>query len=39
MKEDAFKSFLALSEWDRRDVFETAAFRLDTLPGHVEKDF
>ena len=39
MKEYAFKSFLALSERDRRDVFETAALRLDTLPGHVEKDF
>ena len=39
MKEDAFKSFLALSERDRRDVFEAAAYRLDTLPGHVEKDF
>ena len=39
MKEDAFRSFLALSERDRRDVFESAARRLDTLPGHVEKDF
>ena len=39
MREDAFKSFLALSERDRRDVFETAAIRLDTLPGYVEKDF
>ena len=39
MKEDAFKSFLVLSERDRRDVFETAALRLDTLPGHAEKDF
>ena len=39
MKEDAFRSFLALSERDRRDVFETAARRLDTLSGHVEKDF
>ena len=39
MKEDAFKSFLAHSERDRRDVFESTARRLDTLPGHVEKDF
>ena len=39
MKEDAFGSFLALSERDRRDVFESAARRLDTLSGHVEKDF
>ena len=39
MKEDAFKAFLALSERDRRDVFESAARRLDTLSGHVEKDF
>ena len=39
MKEDAFRSFLTLSERDRRDVFETAARRLDTLSGHVEKDF
>ena len=39
MKEDAFGSFLALSERDRQDVFESAARRLDTLSGHVEKDF
>ena len=39
MKEDAFGSFLTLSERDRRDVFEAAARRLDTLSGHVEKDF
>lgn len=35
MKEDAFKSFLALSERDRRDVFESASRRLDTLSGHA----
>ena len=35
----AFKSFLALPEQDRRDVFEAAAARLDTLQNHVEKDF
>ncbi|MDE0031222.1 MAG: nucleotidyl transferase AbiEii/AbiGii toxin family protein [Deltaproteobacteria bacterium] len=34
-----FESFLALPEQDRRDVFEAAAARLDTLPGYVEKDF
>ena len=34
-----FESFLALPEQDRRDVFEAAATRLDTLPGYVEKDF
>lgn len=34
-----FGSFLALPEQDRRDVFEAAATRLDTLPSHVEKDF
>lgn len=34
-----FESFLALPEQDRRDVFEAAATRLDTLPRHVEKDF
>ena len=33
------KSFLALPAQDRRDVFEAAASRLDTLPGYVEKDF
>ena len=36
---DSFKSFLALPEVDRRDVFEAAAKRLDTLPSYVEKDF
>ena len=34
-----FESFLSLPEQDRRDVFEAAASRLDTLPGYVEKDF
>lgn len=33
-----FESFLALPVQDRRDVFEAAAARLDTLPGYVEKD-
>ena len=35
----SFESFLALPEPDKRDVFEAAASRLDTLPGYVEKDF
>jgi Nucleotidyl transferase AbiEii toxin, Type IV TA system len=34
-----FDRFLALPEQDRRDVFEAAASRLDTLPSYVEKDF
>ena len=34
----AFGSFFSLSEQDRRDVFQAAAARLDTLPGYVEKD-
>ena len=34
-----FDSLLSLPEQDRRDVFEAAASRLDTLPGYVEKDF
>ena len=34
-----FEPFLALPGQDRRDVFEAAAARLDTLPGYVEKDF
>ena len=38
MSRDA-QSFLALPRRDRRDVFEAAASRLDTLPSHVEKDF
>ena len=34
-----FERFLALPEQDQKDVFETAADRLDTLPSYVEKDF
>ena len=34
-----FETFLTLSEQDKRDVFEAAASRLDTLPSYVEKDF
>ena len=34
----AFAAFLALAEQDRRDVIESAAGRLDTLPTYVEKD-
>ena len=34
-----FAEFLALSGQDRRDVFETAAGRLDTVASYVEKDF
>ena len=33
------ESFLALPDQDRRDIFEAAASRLDTLPSYVEKDF
>ncbi len=36
---ESYESFLALTERDRRDVFEAAASRLDTLPSYVEKDF
>lgn len=39
MTADAFASFLALPERDRRDAFAAAARRLDTVPGYVEKDF
>ena len=39
MRTGAFASFLALPEQDRRDVFASAAHRLDTVPGYVEKDF
>ena len=35
----AFAKFLSFGEQDRRDVFESAANRLDTLPSYVEKDF
>ena len=34
-----FERFLSLPEQDRKDVFEAAAERLDTLPSYVEKDF
>ena len=34
-----FETFLSLSKQDKRDVFEAAAGRLDTLPTYVEKDF
>jgi Nucleotidyl transferase AbiEii toxin, Type IV TA system len=34
-----FGRFLRLSETDRKDVFESAARRLDTLPSYIEKDF
>ena len=33
------ESFFSFPEQDRRDVFEAAASRLDTLPSYVEKDF
>ena len=36
---ESFKSFLALPEQDKRDVFEAAASRHDTLPSYIEKDF
>ena len=36
---ETFKRFLALSDQDKRDVFESTASRLDTLPTYVEKDF
>ena len=36
---ESFKKFLALTDQDKRDVFEAAASRLDTLPSYVEKDF
>ncbi len=32
-------AFLALPEQDKRDVFEAAASRLDTLPSYIEEDF
>ncbi len=35
----SFESFFTLAEQDRRDVFEAAANRLDTMPGYVDKDF
>jgi len=39
MTAEAFASFLALPERDRRDVFTAASRRLDTVPDYVEKDF
>ena len=36
---EGYESFLALPERDRRDVVETAAARLDTLPAHVRCKF
>ena len=36
---EAFESFFSLPERGKRDVFEAAASRLDTLPSYVEKDF
>lgn len=35
----AFGSFLALPDQERRDVFDAAAERLDTLATYIEKDF
>jgi len=34
-----FERFLSLANQDRKDVFEAAAERLDTLASYVEKDF
>ena len=39
MTAEAFASFLALPERDRRDVFTAASRRLGTVPDDVEKDF
>ena len=39
MMSESFERFLALPDQDRRDVFEAAADRLDTLASYVEKDF
>lgn len=39
MTSESFERFLALPDQDRRDVFEAAADRLDTLASYVEKDF
>jgi hypothetical protein len=36
---ESYTRFLALSDQDRKDVFEAAADRLDTLPSYVEKNF
>lgn len=39
MTSESFERFLTLPDQDRRDVFEAAADRLDTLASYVEKDF
>ncbi len=36
---ESFESFLVLPGQDKRDVFEAAASRHDTLPSYIEKDF
>ncbi|MDE2848108.1 MAG: nucleotidyl transferase AbiEii/AbiGii toxin family protein [Gemmatimonadota bacterium] len=36
---DDYASFFSFHTQDRRDVFEAAARRLNTLPSYVEKDF
>ena len=33
---ETIESYLALLEQDKRDVFEAAASRLDTLPSYVD---
>jgi len=39
MTSESFERFIALSDQDRKDVFEATADRLDTLASYVEKDF
>lgn len=39
MTRESYTRFLGLVDQDRKDVFEAAADRLDTLPSYVEKDF
>lgn len=34
-----YQAFFTLPAQDRKDAFDAAARRLDTLPGYVEKDF
>ncbi len=36
---EAFGNFLTLSDQERRDVFDAATERLDTLATYIEKDF
>ena len=36
---EAFDTFLTLSDQERRDVFDASAERLDTLATYIEKDF